>query len=264
MKGRKIIIYVVVILLVAVLCIVFLNVFDFEKDEKVNKTTPEVTEELIHQLYSYIPKNEMGLHTMYTGNYNTINNISNDIVQSMIYEYIENYDQFQLEYTTIDELVSEDILLSTEQVADITPLYKVKVDVFKEAFPLIFGQEESFRIADFRYNYDTVAKINPTADYYYIYHNAPLSTDKNDVVFRDITKYAVTDEGQTIEIYDYYLKCDLNTNNCYDNEDKTKMNNLVKYSTNFDINSVIDNLAVYKHSFKYEDGYYYWYSSEQS
>lgn len=260
MKKKKWILYIIVALLVILLCVLFVTVFDFEKDAKQNEEElPAVTTDLIDQLYSYIPVNEMGLHTMYTGYYNTINNISNDIVESMIYEYITNYDEFQLESTSIDEMLSASVITNTN---DITPLYKVKVSVFNDVFPKIFGSEATFRIADFRYDYETLAKVDSNEEYYYIYNNTPLNTDKNDLVFRNITKYAVTENNRTIEIYDYYLKCDLNTNNCYNDEEKRLLNNSIKYTDNFDINNYQDNLTIYKHTYKYEDGYYYWFSSD--
>ena len=260
MKKKKWILYIVVALLVVLLCLLFVTIFGFEKDTKpTEEELPEVTTDLIDQLYSYLPLNEMGLHTMYTGYYNTINNISNDIILSMVYEYIVNNDEFKLENTSIDEMLSSQVI---SNASDITPLYKVKVSEINAIFPKIFGSEAKFKIADFRYDYKTLAKVDSDKEYFYIYNNTPLNTDKNDIVFKSITKYAVTENNRAIEIYDYYLKCDLNTNNCYNDEEKRLLNSSIKYTENFDINNYQDKLMIYKHTFKYEDGYYYWFSSD--
>lgn len=262
MKTKKIIMCVIAALLVIAICIIFVTVFDFEKEQDPQITPNNVTEELINQLYSYIPTNEMGLHTMYTGYYNTINNISNDIIESMIYEYILEFDEFKLESVTFEEMTSAGVLNNSDNTNDLQPLYKVNVSVFNETFPKIFGTEATFRIADFRYNYNTLGRLDDNSNYFYIFNNTPLQTDKNDIVFRNITKYAVTDNNNTIEIYDYYLKCDLNTNNCYNDEEKRLLNNSIKYSDNFNINDYLNNVVTYKHTFKYENDYYYWFSSD--
>ena len=264
MKTRKIIVCIIAVVLVITICILFVNVFAFEEESVVSEpnTTPEVTEELVGDLYSYIPENDMGLKTMYTGYYNTINNISNDIILSMIYEYLLEFDEFSLEATSLEEITSNNILLSTDNVNNLNPLYKISVDIINDTFPKIFGEEQTFRIDNFRYNYNTLGRLNSTKTYFYIFNNTPLNTDKNDIVFRDITKYAVTNNGETIEIYDYYLKCDLNNNNCYNDEEKRILNNDIKYSDNFNIEDHLDNVATYKHTYNFENDYYYWSSSD--
>ena len=142
-----------------------------------------------------------------------------------------------------------------------TPINKISVSEFNAIFPIVFGDATLFNIDDFRYDYDTLLNLNDTFDYYFVY-NIPLENTNNDIVFRDIVRYAVTDNGQTIEIYDYYLKCDLNNNNCYNNERKTELNSSIKYSNNFNINNYSDLLTIYKHTYKYNNGNYYWFSSE--
>ena len=256
---------IIAVILVIAICIIFINVFAFEDKPTNNPSkdeTPEVTEDLVNQLYSYIPENEMGLHTMYTGYYNTINNINNDIILSMIYEYLLEFDEFSLETTSLSELTNKSILLSTDNINDLNPLYKIRFDVIKNTFSKIFGEKQTFKIANFRYNYNTLGRIDNTEEYLYIFNNTPLETDKSDIVFRGITKYAVTDNNKTIEIYDYYLRCDLNTNNCYNDEGKKQLNNNIKYQDNFDILNYLDKTVTYKHIFKFENDYFYWFSSD--
>ena len=262
MKKRKIIMVLIAILLVILLITLFITLFDFENEPNDTDNLPKVTEELINELYSYIPKNEMGLQTMYTGFYNQIANLSNDIIQSMIYEYIKNYDEFKLETTSLEEMYASGVLDSTSNTNDITPLYKISLNEFNAIFPKIFGKNAEYRNENFRYNYNTLLRLDSNNEYYYVYNNTPLTSNLNDVVFRDITQYAVTNNNETIIIYDYYLRCDLNTNICYDDERKREVSN-VTYTEDFDINNYLDELATYKHTYRYEDGYYYWSSSEK-
>lgn len=262
MNKKKIIISIGVIILVIVVCILFVTVFAFDKKEPESTELPEVTEELVNQLYSYIPTNEMNQQTMYSFTYTRFNNITNSVALITVYEYILEHDEFKLETTSITDMQTNGVLHSNENESNITPLYKIKAEEFTNAFKKIFGKEASLTLEDFRYNYNTLLRLNSNKDYYFVLNNNPLDNPNNDIVFHDITKYVVTENNKTIEIYDYYLKCDLNTNNCYNDERKNTLNAFVKYNDSFSIDNYQTNLANYKHTFKYEDGYYYWYSSE--
>lgn len=253
--NKKWFLYLVVILLVIGICILFITVFAFESD-KDSVLIPEPSEEQIEILYEILPENPMNYQTMYTGSYTRLHNISNDIIQSMIYSYLKNFDNSKLEATTTEEISASGATINGE----ITPINKIKASEFKRVYNQIFGPDTELKAEDFRYDYSTLAHLN--GDYYYIYEATPLPNSTNDIVFKDIIRYAVTENNTTIEIYDYYLKCDLNDNNCYNDERKTKINNKIKYSDEFNIEEYIDELTTYKHTFKYNDGHYYWYSSE--
>lgn len=257
MDKKKIIICIAVFLLVAIIYFSFGYFFTFEKDKEENEI-PDVTEALVEKLYSYLPENPLSLYGMYSYTYTTINNISNDLIQATIYEYILNYDEFQLEVTSLTEMQSYNISLESGEV---TPLYKIKLDLCEEVFYSLFGSNSTYQIKDFRYDYNTLIKTDSNKEYYFVYNNS-LETSENNIVFRDIIQYEVTDNKETIEIYDYYLKCDLNTLDCYNDERKSNLNSTVKYSEDLDITNYISSLTKYKHTFKYENGYYYWYSSE--
>ena len=75
-------------------------------------------------------------------------------------------------------------------------------------------------------------------------------------------RYAVTDNNKTIKIYDYYLKCDVNTQNCYNDDKLSKLNNKVKYNSSININQYISDLVTYEHTFIYEDGNFHWKNSQ--
>ena len=260
MQKKKIFMYIILILLVIGICISFIYIFNFNKPEdKTENDIPEVTEPLVEKLYSYLPENETGLQSMYVGYYTTFNNIGSDIIQSMIYEYVLNYERDSIENVTTEDMEVNSITING---VNYNPSSKIKVTVFSDIFPLMFGKEATFNARDFRYSYNISVRLNETKDYYYIYENIDYQNNVNDIIFRDINKYAVTDNGETIEIYDYYLKCDLNNNNCYNDERKAKLNNQIKYTSDFNIENYKDDLVIYKHSFKYDNGNYYWFSSE--
>lgn len=253
--NKKWFLYLVVILLVIGICILFISIFAFEDDKK-ELTIPEPNEEQVGILYQILPENPMNYQTMYTGSYTRLHNISNDIIQSMIYAYLKNFDNSKLEATTIEEISATGAVLNGE----ITPIAKIKVAEFNLVYNQIFGPDSELKLEDFRYDYQTLAEVSD--DYYYIYETTPLTNSDNEVVFKDIIRYAVTENNKTIEIYDYYLKCDLNDNTCYDDERKTKVNTKIKYSEDLNIEDYLDNTVTYKHTFKYNEGHYYWYSSE--
>lgn len=260
--NKKWLIYVIVILLVIGICFLFITVFNFEGNKENETEIPEPTENLISQLYKCLPENEMNYQTMYTGNYVRLHNISNSIIESMIYNYLKSFNNSKLETTSIEEMQAAGVIATNDNINDITPLSKVKVEVFKDTYPLLFGSSKELTVENFRYNYNTEAVVDGNSEYYYFYENTPLENNDNEIIFKDIVRYVVTENNQTIEIYDYYLKCDLNNNNCYNDERKEDINNTIKYNANLNIDNYIDNLTTYKHTFKYEDGYYYWYSSE--
>lgn len=259
MKLKKILMYLIVALLVIGVGIAFVVIFNFDNPQE--EVVPEMTEDEVFKLYNSIPENPMGYGATYSAYYTEYNNLSNTVVLSAIYEYILDYDASKLTSITTADLPSN--IVNNTNYGKITPLYKVSISTFEEFFPKLFGKDklDKMKIEDFRYDYQTLAEI--VDGYYYIFMADPLETNTNDIVFHDMTKYLVTENNKTIEIYDYYLKCDLNTNNCYNDERKTELNSQVKYSPNFNINNYIDNLVIYKHTFNYEDGYYYWYSSSQ-
>ena len=259
MKLKKILMYLIVALLVIGVGIAFVVIFNFDNPQE--EVVPEITEDEVFKLYNSIPENPMGYGATYPAYYTQYNNLSNTVVLSAIYEYILDYDASKLTSITTADLPSN--IVNNTNYGKITPLYKVSTSTFEEFFPKLFGKDklDKMKIEDFRYDYQTLAEI--VDGYYYIFMADPLETNTNDIVFHDMTKYLVTENNKTIEIYDYYLKCDLNTNNCYNDERKTELNSQVKYNPNFNINNYIDNLVIYKHTFNYEDGYYYWYSSSQ-
>ncbi|MEG1142801.1 MAG: hypothetical protein RSE41_10245, partial [Clostridia bacterium] len=78
-----------------------------------------------------------------------------------------------------------------------------------------------------------------------------------------LDSYVVTNNGNTIIIFDNYLLCDLETSLCYNDAKKTKLNASIKLvNGKVNLSENVDKLIKYKHIFKFEEGHYFWYSSE--
>lgn len=263
MSKKKIIMIIIVIILVVGLSFLFIKLFDFEGQTNINNEhneSKEVDEQTIHQLYSYfLENNELeynGVHSTYFIRNNNLANQNARYVQAMLYQYILNYDEFSLETLSTEEL---NTVVSNQD--NYTPLYKVSLASFEKALKVVLGPDITYRPTDFDYTKSIKAKFNDELDYYYIYDtNEKLET--NFIEYKEMARYAVSEDE--IKIYDYYLKCDTTTNNCYNDENRSSINSNIKYSTNFDVNNYLNNITTYEHTFKYnsDTDNYYWYSSQ--
>lgn len=261
MNKKKILIFVIVIIFVIGICFAFIKLFDFENSEEENNV-PEivVNEELVDKLYSYlIENNEMELNALHSAFYTTYNTLSVDAIQTMIYQYIINYDEFALETLTPQELGS-----IVNNSSGFTPLYKISLDVFLDNLSTIFGPDITFTPKTFNYSKNIRAHYDEETNYYYIY-NLNNEEEITFTEYKNMTRYALTENNTIIKIYDYYLKCDTTTNICYNDERRRNVNDFITYSPNLNIESYINNLVTYEHTFKYDTQTeeFYWVSSQE-
>lgn len=255
MNKKKILLYVAVILLVILIGFLFIKIFDFENEpKKSDNGIPEVTLELVDQLYSYLDiDNPNGIMTMYSNIYTTVNNLSYDVLEKMILNYTINYDTTNLENLTSAELLQENV--------EGTPLYKIKTAVFNTNLSKLFGNEAKLQFtANFIFQENIRAILSNSGDYYYVYETNEINNNSYKV-FKKMDRYLVTDNNATIKIYDYYLKCNIETNICYNDERNRYINNNVKYTEDLNLDNYINYLTTYEHTFKYDNGNYYWVSS---
>lgn len=254
MNKKKIWLYIAVILLVIIIGFLFIKIFNFNNEAKNNnKELPEVSNDLIQELYSYLDiYNPNGVMTMYSKIYTTKNNLNADVLEKVILNYIVNYDKSKLENLTIDELKQENI--------DGTPLYKIKTEVFNSSLIKLFGKDTKINLKDFTYQENIKAINTSNKEYFYIYQT---NDNINNIyeIFKKMDRYLVTDNNKTIKIYDYYLKCNKETAICYNDERNSYINNNIKYSINLNLDDYVNYLTLYEHTFKYENGNYYWVSS---
>lgn len=256
MNKKKLIIILLVIVLVIGISYAFIKLFDFEgSEEETYRNNIEVTEEEIHELYSYLLKdNSLEFEAMHSNHYSSNSNISNYVKKSMIYQYLLNYDPSSLETLTQEELTA-----ALPNSTNYTPLYKISTTKIEETLYILFGPDATINDGDF--DYSRSIKGSWQGDYYYIYDTLDQS-ETNFIEFKNMTRYSVS-ESEVI-IYDYYLKCDTITNRCYNDERRASINNSITYSSNFDINNYLNDLVTYEHVFKYntDTREFYWYSSQ--
>lgn len=263
---KKIIMYVIVAILVVIVSIGFVKIFAFEKEstkDDIKQTYPEVNKELIDKLYSYIPiSDDYERTTMYSNFYTKFQILSQDVVQSMVYNFIIKHDEFKLLGATINDLRDNNVIKSYESENDFKALYKIKLSDFENAKNRVFGKEEKLISSSFNITANLKAFYIEDDSYIIYEQNSNLDRDEF-VVKKAYDKYILTDDNNTIKIYDYYIKCNVNTSDCYNDEKKTMGNRSIKNIDgviNFENN--LSNAQGYVHTFKFEDGYYYWYSSE--
>ena len=254
---KKILIFIGVTLLVRIMCIVLINVFNFEGNEEENKTNiNEIGEDTVNELYSYfLVDNPLGIRGIYTNGYVHYQNFNNVMLKAMIYQYILNNAELSLETLTQEELNS--VLNQTGFI----PVHKISKNKFEEVLNIMFEPEAAIVYNDF--NYSNNISLHFANDYYYVYNNNS-TTSSDDYVYKNMIRYAIAENGTVIKIYDNYLRCDVNTNRCYNDEAKESVNSNVVYSENFNISDHIDDLVTYEHTFRLneENNSYYWDSTQ--
>lgn len=254
---------VIVAVAIVVIIFTFANIFAFEKKKNsldIEEEYLKITDSYIEQLYSYIPKNdEYNRATMYNTYYTKFPNLSKDVILAMIYNNIVNYNQEALLNVTDDDLKK----FGFNKSEVMKPLHWLKIDVINETGKKMFGKDAVWRNGDFLITRHLKAKYLENVGYL-IYEDSSNPSDESAyLTFKLFNGFSITDEGRTIEIYDYFTMCEKNQNICYDDEKKTiKNNNIKKKNGTVVLNDYLDYARGYKHIFKYEDGYYYWYSSD--
>ena len=247
---KKIIMYIVVILIVLGLGFMFIKVFAFDKNENIEVTDiPEVTDALVQKLYNILPTtNRFSQYSVYTGDYKTKSSTSYNAMGIMTMNYINTFDEFKLE------------LVSEEERNNINGslLYKINKDTFLNDSKTILGPEVSFKPDNLEIS-DSV-KIKLVNDYYYVYEIPQEESES--VYYKIYDSYTVTDNKQTIKIYEYYLRCNKNTTTCYDTEKDDVVNNYIKYQENINILDYKEHLKKYEHVFEYDQNHYYWKSTQ--
>ena len=240
LTKKEILAYILVFIITMTLTFTFLKTFAFEKNE--HKVNNEVSEELIKRLYSYIPN--------YRSYYNKYQNLSSSEIGKVIYNYILNYNNSLLTNYSINELESNE---------DVTPIGKIKKEDYEDVAYYIYGK-------DIKLNHQNLTlypniKALFKDDYYLIYklNNYPDNNKER----RIYTSYELTDNGNTIIIYDRYIICDISTKKCYNDTEKRSLSNYsFIVNDEVDLENNMSRARAYKHTFKKVDNNYIWVSSE--
>lgn len=245
---KKLVMYICVALIVIFVCFTFSKTFAFKNNTNTN--APEVTTDLIKELYTYLPSKEIGnTQTLYNTYYLTINNISYVTQALMVYNYLVNNDNFKFKTVNDTEKINLNI--------DGNILYKITKEDFLNTIYYLFGTVKNYYDTDFTINSNLKAKF--FNDNYYIYEDAK---ENNVVYYKELESYTVTDSRETIKLIEYYLRCDKQTKQCFDKEGSDIPVSYIKYSENLDITSIKNYLKYYEHVFEYNKDHYIWKSTQ--
>lgn len=261
MKKERIVPYLIVGVLVIGFILIFTKVFSFEHKEgieEVNAYYPKIDDAFIEELYHTIPDHDIeGMTTMYSFEYTKFSNMSYSAILRIVYNYMIEKSELNLAKLTKEDLLNQNI---TEEV---TPLYKIPLKEFEEIGTLLFGSDEKLPRIDFTISSTIEAKYIIDVGYY-VYENAEAKKLSEDIVERVLDKYTITNNGNTILIYDFYIKCENDSTKCYNDEKRTIPNTYIKNENgSISLKNRLSNAQEYMHTFKFENDHYYWYSSER-
>ena len=250
-RTQKTILYVTTILLAIIILIIFGKMFMFERGKE--RMSGEVDTDIVNKLYNYLPENnDYQLESVYN-KFSSFENININIIEAMIVNYLVNYDKEKIENITNDELIN--IGLDTSQFK---LLYKISKDNLIYGSKMVFGDNKNIIFKDASIDKKTIGKYYD--DTLYVYQTLE-NVDNNNIVYRKINKYSIEDD-KTIKIYDSYVICDKSTSICYSDDKKTIVNSNITYSNGMVFEDYKDNMKQYEHTFKYNNGNYYWLNSK--
>lgn len=247
MSKQEVLAYTLVAILALVITFGFLKIFSFEDSSDKDKNNNPITEDLVKELTNYIPN--------YRYYYNKYSNLTINEIGKVVYNYILNNKSNILVPITIDDFNGLEIDLT-----NIEPLSRLSQEDFLETAHYLFGQNEEVNLKDF--SIDNNIKAIYINNSFLIYK----VNDSEDIVYqeaKEYTKYEITDEGNTLIIFDRYVKCDITNDKCYKDSELRYPNsyNFIK-DGEVVINKASSKAQSYKHTFKLENNHYVWYSSE--
>lgn len=263
MKREKIIIIFITAILVVVLIALFLKVFSFESDKNNNETLeyPLIDDKYIEKLYKNLDgHDEKARGSIYNGYYSKYANLSQEVVLAMTLNYVYNNDPFKLKVFSINELKEKNIIKNYENLENYKALYKISEKDFLEGGIKLFGKNSNIQLNNFtaadniRGYYDKKEKV------VLVYEKKGGTS--NQEIFKNNLKYTVTNNNNTIYIYDNYINCNHENKNCYNDDKMQNINAEYKIVNDALSKDNLNSAATYKHVFQFENGYYYWYSSE--
>lgn len=261
MNKERIVPYLIVSVLVIGFILIFTKVFSFEHKEgvdEVNAYYPKIDDAYIQELYHTIPDRDIeGMTTMYSFEYTKFSNVSYASILRMVYNYMIEKNEVKLPKLTKEDLLTQNI------IEEVKPLYKIPLKEFEEIGSFLFGSNEKLPRVNFTISSKIQAKYITDVGYY-VYETPAERTLSEDLVERVLNKYTITNNGNTILIYDFYVKCEKDSTKCYDDEKRKIPNTYIKNNNgSIFLKNKLSNAQGYMHTFKFENDHYYWYSSER-
>lgn len=263
---RKILTFGLVLVLVFIIITTFLKTFNFENKESDNSISsiyPNIDSDFVNELYDYlIFEDEQGRSTMYSDYYTNHSNLSYEIVLKTVYNYILKDHRFKLLNLSSDEFNNAHVFVGNESVDNYKPLYKINIKDFEEISHRVFGSQSLMHHRNFPIDFSTRAFYKENEGYL-IYEKKEKTENKKYQVARMFDHYSVTNNSNVILIYDYYAYCNLETSKCYNDEKQKNVNpHITIHDGVVNLRENSQYAQMYEHTFKFENGYYYWSSSK--
>ena len=255
MKNEKLLIIIGVCLMLTFLIWTFFTVFDFENKPAIN--TLKVTDSDVEKIYQSIKDDKyLSRYTVYSGFKTAYDKLSYDYVATTAYyKLLEK--QKLINDLSMTDLQEAGIAINTREVS---PLAKVSLDVFNDQIKELFGDDIEIENTSFKITNRINGCLSKDQKEIYIYEENVGETEY--FMQRTMDSYATRDNGNTLIIYDYFIKCQSENETCYNDDRMAMPNHYVKFSNNALTSTSVKNQAKYMHTFKWKDDHYYWVSSE--
>lgn len=238
--GKRIVLYLVTLLCVIFAIILFVKFFTFDKKMEAI----EVSEEDVMKVYSLLPDYYTYSETVYTSSeYLAINNLGWNGITQMTYKYLLKNDEFSFESITESD---------KNNFKSLELINKIKRETFEKMVEKLFNKPHYILNKDVKVDTDKSLRNAENYNYLYIY-KSNNEIPSNIKVYKGLYNYTLEDSNKVLKIKEYYLICNSNTRECYNDEAMTKKSS-VSYQDSIDVKEVMDKLVKFEHEFKYIDG----------
>lgn len=241
MKDKKrIILYLVTGLCVIFVILLFVKFFAFD----MKMEALEVSEEDVMMVYSLVPDYYTYSSTLYSSlDYLAINNVSSDGIVQMTYRYLVKNDEFSFESITESE---------RNNFKNLELINKIKKEKFTTTVEKLFNEPHYTINKDVKLDSDKSLRYEEDNEYLYIY-KSNNEVSGNIKVYKGLYSYTLEDSNNVLKIKEYYLVCNSESKECFNNETMSIKSNIT-YREDLDVIEVMDNLTKFEHEFKYVDG----------
>lgn len=238
--GKRIVLYLVTVLCVIFAILLFIKFFAFDKKLEAL----EVSEEDVMSVYSLVPDYYTYSSTFYSSlDYLAINNVSWDGIVQMTYRYLVKNDEFSF------EAINESDKGKFESLELIN---KIKKSTFDNTVNKLFNEPHYTINKDVKVDSDKSLRYEENEEYLYIY-KSNNEVPSNIKVYKGLYSYTLEDSNNVLKIKEYYLICNTESKECFNNESMSSKSNIT-YREDLDVIEVMDRLTKFEHEFKYIDG----------
>lgn len=245
--NKKITIGIIVLFVVGILIFLFFKLFTFDTNDKKENI---IDDSLAKEIYEKLTTDEVGVNYTFYNAFNTkYTNLSPEFVAKIAYlDLTSSYEELTPEeFETI-------VLPNLPNEFEYNPLVKIDGNTFNDKIKSIFGDDIEIINTNFVIDEKQRGYYDQKRNYVYIYESNDIKTKY--YTERKMIGFEEKNNGDTLIIYDYFIKCEPDTKKCYNDDHLVNPNNNVTLD-NVDITKG----ATYKHTFKKINNKYIWDSS---